>query len=109
MNRRAFVLSGAALPLAGCATLETAVARSTVTTAEIVLFWGVVKGMAGVATLADPALAPVVALAAAAIDPLVAELQAGTPAPGTATQVVAQAVSLGVRMAGHVKVVPATA
>ncbi len=108
MNRRAFVLGGAALPLAGCATLETAVIGSDVTTAEIVLFWGVVKGMAGVATLADPAVSPLVALAVAAIDPLVAELQAGTQAPGTATQVITRTVALGVRTAGLVKVVPAT-
>ena len=79
MKRIAFAILTAAC-LSGCATSSAAL-QADVTTAKNDLAqalnaWGVAKGIAGVAVMADPSLAAPVGVMIAVIDPLVPIAQA---------------------------------
>jgi hypothetical protein len=116
MMRRC-LLFAAALALSACAvppqtTVTVATATSDVQSA--LTLYGVVKGIAQVAEVANPALAPAINAAIAALDPLAAQAQAAL-ADATAdaaaletlaTAIRTQAAALTVQAAPAVKVVP---
>lgn len=107
--------------LAGCAEMkalatdvttdfDTAAGRATIAIAA----YEVIKGMAGVAVLADPALSVIVTPAEAALDPLVAKLQAEAADATTAVSTIVSdtdtltsaANTLASQTAGVIHVVP---
>ncbi len=99
----------AGLALTGCTpgmeALEASLAPSG---AEAAAFYGVAKGIAEVAVLAEPAMAPVVAAIVAVCDPLVAALTAGgvvSSASDGALRLAAQARTLLLTAAPAVRVV----
>ena len=105
--------------LVACTPANTATATADVTAAQTAIQtaitgYGVVKGIAQVAAMADPALAAPIAVAIAALDPLVAKAQAALNAASTdaptlialAAQITAQAQALQVMAAPAIKVVP---
>ncbi len=112
-----FVTGSGALALSGCAGTLTAVRRvaATVgpTASEAVTLYGIAKGVAEVASVAEPALAPLISAMIAASDPLVAELQrkllAAQAEASAATQLEAQAKALLLHSAASVRVLPAVA
>lgn len=116
--------------LAGCATLPNlpalpttanvqAATAATISQAQqqvqqAITLYGIAKGIAEVGATADPAIAPVVGVAIATLDPLVAQAQtalndATTDAAALialAGQIQAQASALTLATAGKVTVVP---
>ncbi len=113
----AMLATGLALAACGSSTATSAV-TPVVTTAETditnaVAFYGVAKGIAQAAAIANPANAATINAAISKIDPYVAALQAGTPTLAgivvSAAGLVDQAVALENSTAAAVKVVPAAA
>lgn len=109
--------------LAGCAgtsVTSTTVATSLTTaqqdTQNAINLYGVAKGIAQIAELADPALDPAISKGIAIADPIVAKAQLAlndasadaTALEALVTQITQQADALTVQSAGVVKVVPAT-
>jgi translation initiation factor 2 alpha subunit (eIF-2alpha) len=110
------IMLAALLLLSSCAGTTTA---STTAAAQAVLneavnYWGVAKGVAEVAVIAQPELGPVVSAAEAVIQPLVDQAQATATqatvdiaaATALAQQIQAQIAALTVKTAPAVKVVP---
>lgn len=110
-------LVGALAGVTGCAaTLSEAgqvVSAILPTTEEAIRFYGVAKGIAEMAVVAEPALAPVVAALVAMADPLMLRLQTETLAADAAAngalQLAAQARALLLQTAAVVHVLPNTA
>ncbi len=120
---RNLALAGACLfGLSACA--GTAITPTTVTTSlttaqqdlqKALNLYGIAKGIAQIAEMADPALAPVLAPAIAATDPLVARAQVAlndasadaTALEALVAQISQQANTLTVQSAAVIKVVPA--
>lgn len=107
------------LGLAGCASTTNNAVTATVSGAQFKLqmainLWGIAKGIAEVASIADPALAPVLGVGIAAVDPLVARAQAALTVAevdavaieNLAAEITARANSLTVKAAPVVVVVP---
>jgi hypothetical protein len=111
--------------LTGCAGTSALTATQTsLTDAQTVLTaantalnsYGIAKGIAEVAEVADPALAPILGSAIATADPLVSQLQAAVSAAQIDTaavqalvaQISAQATTITTTAAPVIKVVPAT-
>jgi hypothetical protein len=112
--------------LTGCAGTSALTATQTsLTDAQTVLTaantalnsYGIAKGIAEVAEVADPALAPILGNAIATADPLVSQLQAAVSAAQIDTaavqalvaQISAQATTITTTAAPVIKVVPAVA
>lgn len=123
MNR-ILALSLIALPLAlgACTSSTTAAVTATVSKAQTDLqsainLYGIAKGIAQVASVADPALAPILGGGIAALDPLVAQAQTAlnaatvdaTAIEALATAITAQANMLQAQAAPVVTVVPTAA
>lgn len=109
------------LGLAGCAATTTAAATATVSSAQTKLqaainLWGIAKGIAQVAGIADPALAPILGAGIAAVDPLVTQAQVAlsaatidaTAIETLAATITARANTLTVQAAPVITVVPTT-
>lgn len=107
------------LGLVGCAASTTAAVTATVSTAQAKLqsainLWGIAKGIAQVAAIADPALAPILGVGIAAVDPLVSQAQTAlnmatvdaTAIEALAATITAQANTLTVQAAPVITVVP---
>lgn len=109
--------------LAGCAgtsvtptTVATSLTTAQADAQKAINLYGISKGIAEVAALADPALDPIIAAGIAAGDPIVAQAQtalndASTDAAALealVAQISQQADALTVQSAAVVKVVPAT-
>lgn len=109
IGRRGLGVAVAGLALAGCTPgLEAIEASLMPSGAEAAAFYGVAKGIAEVAALAEPTLAPVVAAIVAVCDPLVAALTAGhlaSDASAAAVRLAAQAQTLLLATAPAVRVV----
>ncbi len=112
MNRRIAILTVAAGCLAGCAATEattTTVAKAIdLTAADAALLFGIVKGIAEVAELVEPGLAPVIALALAVMAPAMAAIVAGLAVSADISTVVTQSSALLIAVAPKVKVVAST-
>lgn len=110
--------------LSACAVSPTSVTPTTIATSlttaqadtqKAINLYGVSKGLAEIAELADPELAPLINAGFAATDPIVAKAQlalndASTDAAALealVAQISAQANTLTVQSAGVIKVVPA--
>ncbi len=120
---RNLALAGACLfGLSACA--DTAITPTTVTTSlttaqqdlqKALNLYGIAKGIAQIAEMADPALEPVLAPAIAVTDPLVAKAQVAlndasadaTALEALVAQISSQANALTVQSAAVIKVVPA--
>lgn len=109
------------LGLAGCAASTTAAVTATVSSAQTKLqdaisLWGIAKGIAEVAGIADPALAPILGAGISVVDPLVVEAQSALNAATVdaaaietlAATITARANALTVQAAPVVTVVPST-
>ncbi len=93
------------LAAAGCTPGMEALEASLVpSAAEAAALYGVAKGIAEVAALAEPAMAPVVAAIVAACDPLMAALRLGGGA-AIAVRLTAEAQTLLLATASAVRVV----
>ena len=123
MNRRHLFTLAPAIALVACTTAQTASVNAAVTNslaaaqaflAQAVQFYGIAKGIALVAEVAAPQLAPVITAAIAVLDPLVAEATPlitaaaadATNVQNLATQIHVQAAALQVATANVIKVVP---
>ena len=109
MDRRTAILTAAAGCLAGCAATEattTTIAKALdLTAADAALLFGIVKGVAEVAELVDPSLAPVVTLALAVMAPAMAAIVAGLALSTDISTVVTQSSALLIAVAPKIKVV----
>ncbi len=110
MNRRAILAGGLATAalLPGCAGL-TAVGEATgvLTPAGAISLYGIAKGVAEMALIADPGLGLAVEATLAIAEPLLAELQAAPATPAaTAAALAAQANALLLATARVVTVTP---
>ena len=120
------VAFGLALSIAACAGSITAATSSAVTATvsqaqghlqEAIQLYGVSKGIAEVAAVADPGLAPGLAAVTASLDPLVAQAQAALTAAtvdaaaidALAANITAQANELTLAAAPVIKAVPSAA
>lgn len=111
IGRRGIAGLMAGLALAGCTPgLEALEASLLPSGAEAAALYGVAKGIAEVAVLAEPAMAPVVAAIVAVCDPLVAALTSGngTATSSAAAKLAAQAQTLLLATAPAVHVVANT-
>ncbi len=120
MTRNWLPVAAVALLLSGCAGTVPTAATTTVPAAQAklqaaVTLYGISKGIAEVAAIADPGLAPVLNTVVATLDPLVARAQPALAAPGDATAIEslaetisAQANALTLVAAPVIKVVPAS-
>ena len=114
MNRRSLLPALATLPiLAGCAALQAdATNISTdigLTASDVALLYGIVKGIAEVAELAEPGLAPAINLALNAMVTPMANIEAGISTAADIAAVVTQAASLTITASPAIKVIAATA
>ncbi len=126
MFRRLMFPAALALAVAACSPAQHASTTATVNNALTVAqqdaqaainMYGIAKGLAEVAIVSDPSLAPVLTTAIAAADPIVAKLQTAlTAADATVpaiealvSQITAQANTLTLQAAPVVKAVPAAA
>ena len=110
MNRRSLLAAGMAATalLPGCAPL-TAVGEATgmLDASGAISLYGIVKGVAEVALIADPGLGLVVNAALAVAEPLLADVQSDSAtAASSAAALTAQANQLLVATAGVVTVKP---
>lgn len=88
----------------------TTIAKSVdLTAADAALLFGIVKGIAEVAQLVEPGLAPVIALALAAMTPAMTAITAGLAAAGDISTIVTQSSALLVAVAPRIKVVASVA
>ena len=109
-----------ALCLGGCAGISGTAPSSTIPAAQAklqaaVTLYGISKGIAEVAAVADPALAPALAAVIATLDPLVARAQPALAAPADAAAIEALAASISAQAnaltlvaAPVIKVIPST-
>jgi len=119
--RNILLISAAALGLVACSTgsATTTSATTTLTTAETAVqsainFYGIAKGIAEVAEVADPTLAAPIQVAISVLDPLVASAQsaltsATADAPtliSLASQIQSQAAQVETLAAPAIKAVP---
>lgn len=113
-------LSGLLL-VGACSATTTAAVTATVSKAQqdlqtAINLYGIAKGIAQVAAVAEPALAPILTGGIAAIDPLVSQAQTAlnaatvdaTAIEQLAATITAQANTLTAQAAPAVKVVPST-
>ena len=120
MIRALVPVAAAAMLLSGCAGAATsATTAATIPAAQAklraaVTLYGISKGIAEVAAIADPGLAPVLGTVIATLDPLVARAQPALAAPVDATAIEAlaatisaQANALTLVAAPVIRVVPA--
>ncbi len=112
-GRRRFnglVLAGGGLALAGCVgtmgTMRKLAGEVAPTVADALALYGIARGVAEVAVVAEPALAPLVAALVAIADPLMARLQQAQADTAAAAQLEAQAKALLLRTASVVHVLP---
>ena len=110
MNRRGILSAGIALAalLPGCASLkDVGEATGALDAAGAVSLYGIAKGVAEVALIADPALTPIVNAALALAGPLLLAIQsAGPTAVTSVAALVGQANSLLLATAGVITVTP---
>ncbi len=111
MHRRRLLTSAAASPLLGlpgCAVMTTiGVASGVLTPSGAVSLYGICKGVAEIALIADPGLATIVNVALAVAGPLLADIQRGGPnAQASANALIAQSSALLVQTAQVVTVKP---
>ncbi len=119
MTRALLPVAAVTLLLAACAGTANTATTTTIPAAQAKLqaavrLYGISKGIAEVAAIADPGLAPVLSAVVATLDPLVARAQPALVAPSDATAVEAlaetiseQANALTLVAAPVIKVVPA--
>ena len=109
MSTRRMALTGLAMALTGCATIEkdaaTVATDAGITSTDAALLYGIVKGIAEVAELAQPELAPEIAAAMAAMAGPIANIQAGITKTQDASLVLATAAAVLVHVAPAIKVV----
>ena len=112
MNRRS-ILSASALAIpaalvAGCAKIESAVTTGAtdlaLTSSEATALYGIVKGIAGVATVAFPALAPVSVAAFAIMDPIAGKIAANIATAEEVATLVTTATTLTIALAPKITV-----
>lgn len=109
------------LMLAACSASTTTAVTATVSTAQkdlqgAITLYGIAKGIAEVASVADPALAVPLGASIAALDPIVAKAQTALNAAtvdaaaieALTAQITAQANALTTTAAPVIKVVPST-
>ena len=119
MTRGLIMTTALALCFAGCAGTTAAAVKATVSPAQAQLqaaitLYGISKGIAQVAAIADPGLAPVLAIVTASLDPVVARAQLALGAAtldavaleALAATISAQANALTLAAAPVIKVVP---
>jgi hypothetical protein len=115
----AALLIAGLLGLSACASVTPATVTTTIAAAQrdaklAINLWGIAKGMAIVATTADPALAPILAGFVNAVDPVVSKAELALDAATTdaatlsalATTIKAQANALTAHAAPSITVIP---
>ena len=109
MSTRRMALMGLTMALAGCATVEqdaaTIATDAGITSSDAALLYGIVKGIAEVAELAQPELAPAIAAALAVMAGPIANIQAGITKAQDAALVLQTAAAVLVHVAPAIKVV----
>lgn len=110
----AALLTGCGNSAAVQAGINTTISTAQADVQKAITLYGIVKGIAQVATLADPTIGPLVSMATTTLDPLVAKAQTAlndatidaNALEALAATITAQANTLTTKTAGVVTVVP---